>query len=312
MTTRVQFRYTVQDDHGGVIQNTRVFLYQPGTTTDFVGRAFESKEGGEPVPNGFPTDEAGVAEAWLEVPQEVDVVVTSNGGEAYFPAKPTQPFDFEDKVETGWELLPALADLPTSRAEEVRPSTTVGHVVGGDLSYASGRHAHPLHPGRVRPSVRAPFSLTDTTAETPVAVLVVPGNTVANGSEFRVCAKFFTTGPELKPQVLTFKLRWGDVVLGRPWTLKQSGAACLEEPGVVEGLVTVRTAGGLGSAVGDLWGFESFSRVDAVPVPSASLAAGPSIVDTSVDRELVLTATFSGQSDESVLRIDNAYIQQVV
>ncbi len=312
---RIQFRYTVQDQNRGVIQNARVFLYKPGTTVDFAGDAFDSKKGGGTVPNGFATDERGEVEVWLEVPQEVDVVVTDDGGAAYYPGSSSEPFSFPEVRLKGWDLLPALEDLPLGRAPLApQAGGTVGFPLIDDVDrfYAPSTHVHPTHPGGLRPSLAKQFSLTGTTDETPVVAIRLPAGSLAAGSTFRIVAKFFVTSVKGLSRMLTFKLRLGGVVVGNAWSIKGSDAEKIEEPGVLEGLMTIRTPGALGSAVGELWGWESYSQKGPESAVTGSLASGPIVVDTSASRDLVLTAAWGTAGDDSVLRIDTAYIEQVV
>jgi hypothetical protein len=80
---RRHWRFIVRDPYGYVIQNAWVYVYQPGTTTDFVGSAFDAVTGGNALTNPFTTNVQGEVEGWFTVEQGVDVFVTSNSGTAY-------------------------------------------------------------------------------------------------------------------------------------------------------------------------------------------------------------------------------------
>src|SRR6266545_8386414 len=114
MAARIHFRYVVQDSLGSVIQNAKVFVYQPGTTTDFTGTAFNAKSGGGSISNGFVTNSQGEAEAWFDTPQSVDIAIKDNSGTAYYPATPAIPITFTTITEANWDLEPAREDLPAS------------------------------------------------------------------------------------------------------------------------------------------------------------------------------------------------------
>jgi len=114
LATRIHFRYVVQDSLGSVIQNAKVFVYQPGTTTGFTGTAYNAKSGGSSISNGFVTNSQGEAEAWFDTPQSVDIAITDNSGAAYYPAAPSTLVPFTTITEANWDLEPAREDLPAS------------------------------------------------------------------------------------------------------------------------------------------------------------------------------------------------------
>lgn len=80
---RAHWRFVVRDQQGFVIQNARVFVYQPNTTTVFTGTAYTAASGGSSTTNPFTTNSQGEVEAWFDTPQVVDVNVTDNTDQAY-------------------------------------------------------------------------------------------------------------------------------------------------------------------------------------------------------------------------------------
>ena len=80
---RRHWRFVVRDAYGYAIQNARVYVYQPGTTTAFTGTAYNAVSGGATVSNPFTTNAQGEVEAWFDTEQEVDVFVDDNTDTAY-------------------------------------------------------------------------------------------------------------------------------------------------------------------------------------------------------------------------------------
>lgn len=82
---RCHFRYNATDDEGNALQNAKLWLYQPGTTTA-VTDAWSAATAGTPV-TYLITNNQGEGECWFDTPQEVDVSVTDNGNSAYYPGR---------------------------------------------------------------------------------------------------------------------------------------------------------------------------------------------------------------------------------
>lgn len=80
---RSHFRFVVRDAYGYAIQNAKVNIYLPGTTTVFSGTAYTTSGGGTTATNPFTTNAQGEIEAWFDTPQEVDVQVDDNTDTAY-------------------------------------------------------------------------------------------------------------------------------------------------------------------------------------------------------------------------------------
>lgn len=83
MAARRHWRFVVRDTYGYVIQNARVNVYLPGTTTVFAGTAYNAASGGGTVTNPFITNAQGEVEAWFDTAQIVDVQVDDNSNTAY-------------------------------------------------------------------------------------------------------------------------------------------------------------------------------------------------------------------------------------
>lgn len=96
---RRHWRYTVRDQYGFVIQNAKVFVYQPGTTTNFTGTAYDAASGGGTITNPFTTNSQGEAEGWFDNAQTVDVLVTDNTDTAYRATDPTTLVSFTSFTE---------------------------------------------------------------------------------------------------------------------------------------------------------------------------------------------------------------------
>lgn len=119
---RAHWRFVVRDQQGRTISNAKVFAYQPGTTTDFLGTAHTAVTGGFPVTNPMTTNSQGEAEAWFTTPQPLDVLVTDNNNLATI-------------ATTG-----AVADFPSfTEQDDVYPPSA------DYTSLATNPHTHSSH-----------------------------------------------------------------------------------------------------------------------------------------------------------------------
>jgi len=96
---RRHWRYTVRDQYGFVVQNAKVFVYQPATTTAFLGTCYNAASGGGAITNPFTTNSQGEAEGWFDTAQTVDVLVTDNSDAAYRAVDPTTLVSFTSFTE---------------------------------------------------------------------------------------------------------------------------------------------------------------------------------------------------------------------
>lgn len=151
---RCHWKFIVRDQFGFAIQNAKVFVYQPGTTTDFLGSAFDAKTGGSAKTNPFTSNNQGEVEAFFVTAQPVDVFVTSNSGTAYRAALGAgSTVSFTSFTEVS-EIFVAAEDqaeeddlLPFSdwaeTADLVAITTASQTADGGALTeYARGDHRH--------------------------------------------------------------------------------------------------------------------------------------------------------------------------
>jgi hypothetical protein len=99
MAARRHWRFTVRDQYGFVVQNAKVFVYQPGTTTDFTGTCHDAASGGNVLTNPFTSNSQGEVEGWFDNAQVVDVLVTDNTDQAYRAVSPTLPISFTSFTE---------------------------------------------------------------------------------------------------------------------------------------------------------------------------------------------------------------------
>jgi len=143
MATRIHFKFYAVDD-GRAIQNAAVYLYQPGTTTDFTGLAYDAKTVGSLKTNPLITNAQGEAEAYFDTPQSVDVKCTDNGGTAYYHDTPTSPFTFTAFTEPNYDLEPAREDQPTSIGL-VGDITTITNAAQTALAGTTGRWTDAGH-----------------------------------------------------------------------------------------------------------------------------------------------------------------------
>jgi hypothetical protein len=145
MAARRHWRFTVRDQFGYVIQNARVFVYQPGTTTDFTGTCYNAASGGSPITNPFTSNSQGEVEGWFDTAQVVDVLVTSNSGTAYRAAFPTVLAPFTSFTEKD-DIYASASDTPlekgtTSDLADITAAAQ-SEVLGTSNRWADGAHVH--------------------------------------------------------------------------------------------------------------------------------------------------------------------------
>jgi len=180
MATRIHFRYVVADSLGSVIQNAKVFVYQPGTTTDFTGTAYNAKTGGSSVPNGFISNSQGEVEAWFDTSQSIDIAITDNASAAYYPADPTTLKTFTTVTEANWDLEPAREDQ-ASVIGVVGDITTITNAAQTAVIGVSGKWTPSDHRHAKDISSANPHGIADHTDVTRSIWLPVHDGVVLDG-----------------------------------------------------------------------------------------------------------------------------------
>lgn len=141
---RALVRYAVKDDIGNAIANAAVNIYRPGTTTAPFGAMYDAESGGSVITNPLITTSQGEAIAWLDTPQIVDITVTSNGGQAYYPRTPSVRLGFggftEAKIPvvSGPSTTLAIGATPSAFAIENHDAARNSFVVQGDNGDGNG------------------------------------------------------------------------------------------------------------------------------------------------------------------------------
>lgn len=107
---RAQLLYTVKDQAGNVIQNAAVNVYEPGTSDPIAGM-WDAKTGGSAAPNPLISNAQGEIEAWLDVAQSVDLVITDNADTAFYPSTPASKLSWTSFSEAR-DVYPAPGDIP--------------------------------------------------------------------------------------------------------------------------------------------------------------------------------------------------------
>lgn len=351
MASRRHWRFIVRDAYGKAIQNAHVNVYQPGTTNAFSGTAYNAYTGGSTVTNPFTTNAQGEVEAYFDTAQDVDVAVDSNSSTAYLAVDPTTTVTFTPFTERD-EVRVDVADSPSAVGVAgdlvvayVNPFTAVTAAAGTTTRWADAGHTHPFtaltpaaasgglttatagtstnparadhqHPlwaGTTRPSPVTQLALTNSTTETAIATLTMPANSATAGSAFDIKVPMYVTNSAAGAVTLTFRVRWGGVagvVLGGALAITVRASLGSDIGALLEGVATIRTIGGTGTAVADLVLHDKITS--ATFNISNSVVTAAATIDTTVSKDLVITAAWTAAAATSTLKVDNAYIQQVV
>ena len=350
MAARRHWRFVVRDQYGFVIQNAKVNVYLPGTTTVFTGTAYDAASGGGTVTNPFTTNAFGEVEAWFDTAQVVDVQVDDNTNLAYRAvggASATVDFStFTEKddiyVSASDQVSQDFGEAGDIAAGLVNPFTSVTAVAGATGEYADAGHVHPytaltagtpekprsvagagddLEPSRddhIHPFASAlgkTSKLTKTAASEEVMhALTVPANTVAAGSIFRIRANFFQTNGTTAC-TFTFRVRWGGVagvILGSSIVLVGTTTAHTDTPMMLDALVTIQSIGASGTATMTMQGFETVTTaVSFTRLLTSSAQAAAATIDTTVSKDLCMTVELSTVTGTPNVEIDDILIEQV-
>lgn len=195
--------------------------------------------------------------------------------------------------------------------------TTAG--AGSSANLARQDHQHPNWTGTNRPSRTSQFSLVNSaTTETTIIYQAFAANTLAAGSAFRFYIPFYTTNGAAS-RTLTFRCRWGangtpsaGVLIGGAVALVGSTTGGTDEPGQLEVTVTFRTVGASGTAVADLRGMEALTVTTSVLTPFASAITGAATVDTTAQKDLIVSAAWGATGSDATLKSDTAMAFQGV
>ena len=142
--SRRHYKFLVRDEYGNAISNAKLFLYQPGTTNDFTGTAYNAFTGGSTVTNPFITNSQGEIEAWFDNAQVLDIPITDNSDTAT-RAGSSSPISFSSFTEKD-EIATYPGDLPTTigTAADLTDITAGAQteVVGTSTRWAPMDHVH--------------------------------------------------------------------------------------------------------------------------------------------------------------------------
>jgi hypothetical protein len=347
---RRHWRFIVRDRFGYVIQNARVFVYQPGTSTDFTGAAYDAATGGSVVTNPFISNAQGEVEAWFVNAQNVDVAVDDNGDTAYRSVDgPGQINSFTSFTERD-EILPDYSDINLTVpgvagnlvAAIVNPFTAVTAVAGASGKYADAAHAHPytalvpsapgvlksvagvgvgldparedhIHPFASALGKLAKFTTVSDTNEQLIHFKTIPANDVAAGSMFKISFKGFHTN-STTAITFTFRVRWGGLAGTQLFSIAFVGTttAHTDNPVNLEFLLTVQTLGATGTIACSVSGDETITTAVAnTPKLVLGVQAAAVTIDTTADKDLALTVQMSATTGVPNVEVDNVLIEQV-
>lgn len=148
---RRHWRFVVRDRYGYTIQNAKVNVFQPGTSTDFTGTAHDAASGGNVLTNPFTTNQFGEVEAWFSDEQDVDVRVDDNVDQAYRAVDGSgTPISFTTFTEAdsiylgGDDALSEAEHHVIGTASDLQDITLAlqAEAVGASGRFADGAHIH--------------------------------------------------------------------------------------------------------------------------------------------------------------------------
>jgi hypothetical protein len=348
---RRHWRFIVRDAYGYAIQNARVFVYQPGTSSDFTGTCHSAASGGSVLTNPFTTNAQGEVEGFFSDAQSVDVFVTDNTDQAYRAVDgPGATISFTSFTEVD-EIdvtpsdvvltVPVVGVTGDLVAAIVNPYTAVTAAMGASGEWADAAHTHPYaaltpsSPEKLRTAGGAgsgtdparedhvhafmaaarssAFALVGTTtSETEILSLNVPAGVMAAGSSFRVSMVVYVTNTTAATRVVTFRLRWGGVagvLLGGALAITNRSSLGTDVIAVLDGWVTIRTAGATGTAVADMVLQDKLTS--ATFNISGTVITAAATIDTTASKDLTLTAQWTTSDANTNLDVDNVQIVQV-
>ncbi len=318
MATRIHFRYVVTDRAGNVIQNAAVNVFQPGTGTSFTGSAFTAKTGGTTLTNPFISNNQGEVEAWFDTPQSFDINVTSNSGQAYYPATPGSLLAFSAFTEANYDLEAAREDSPVSIGL-VGDITSVdvadAGVAGATSRWADAAHQHAFQ--RFLAHRTTQLSLTASAAETSVLAGVVPAGGFVVGATYIVYAAGEVDKPsDATPTAQTFRTRVGAAALGgtvvhAPTIATQTSVAESNKGWTYTGYIVCRSTGATGTIVST--GVFEHEAGAAIGLANQDILApaATTTVDTTVDRTIEMSVQNGEATAGYTWRCEVAFIERI-
>jgi len=347
---RRHWRFVVRDAYGYAIQNAKVNVYLPGTTTVFTGSAYAAASGGSPITNPFTTNAQGEVEAFFDTTQSVDVAVDDNTDTAYRAVDgagavlPFTPFTEVDEVHASPadDLNPVVGVTGEVVAALVNPYTGVTGAAGAVGKYADVAHAHPFtaltpaapsipkttptagtdtdparedhrHALQAYTGKTAKFTTTSDTNEQLVHVRTVAANDMTAGSMFRIVMKGYQTN-STTAITYNFRARWGGLAGTQLFNLTLVGTttAHTDNPVHLEFLLTVQSIGATGTITCSVSGDECITTATAnTPKLVLDAQAAAVTVDTTAAKDLALTVQMNLTTGTPNLEVDNVLIEQV-
>jgi hypothetical protein len=254
----------------------------------------------------------------------------------------------DDIYVSASDQYPDTSLLPTSVGEVgdiaagiVNPFTAVTGVAGATTEWADAGHVHPytaLTPGTPEKPRTAAGSGDDleparddhihgfasapgktakqtksTAAEENLHTHTVPANTLAAGSMFRISLKGYQTNGTTGV-TWTFRVRWGGVAgtLVFSTAFATSTTAHTDYPHSQEWLLTVQSIGATCTITCSTSGVESMTTTTPQTEKFIrDVQAAAVTIDTTVNKDLVLTLELSTVTGAPQFEVDNVLIEQV-
>lgn len=159
---RVRLEYRHKDHRGNTVVNTKATLYEPGTDDEIT--AYAASSGGSALTQPIEADEHGYIVAWLDTPQDVELVVTDDTDWRLHEVD-DRPFIPEGDLE-GNDPTATFVALATDQNVTGRKT-----YVGGSRGEGAGNYR--LEMGGTFPNIAMNTSLTingETGTPVPIAV----------------------------------------------------------------------------------------------------------------------------------------------
>lgn len=335
IAVRRHFKYLVKDEYGNAISNAQVFVYQPGTTTNFLGTAYTTLSGGTTTTNPFTSNSQGEIEAWFDTPQAVDLLITDNS-DAAIRAGYSTPISFTSFTEFGLIGTGIEGTAGTITTIEVGDSAAAG----SSTIAAAGDHNHPvtapaapvvqrttaaagsavtiarsdhIHGFVANTGKTSKFATASDTNEQLIQSYTVAAGTLTAGSQFKITLKGHQTNGTTAC-TYTFRVRWGGLAGTQLHSIAFVGTttAHTDNPHHMDYLVNFQAVGASGSAVVQVSGDECITTTTAntpkLIVDPQTTAVGS--LDTTTAKDLSVTVQMNTTTGTPNFEIDNILIEQ--